>query len=248
MSDIFEEVEESVRKDRAAELWRRFAPLVWGGALALIAGVGLMEYLGYQADQERADRAGALESAITALDAGQYAEAGAAFEALIADDTALSPMAAHFLARVRLEGGGDQDGAADALMQVADADGEPFERLALLKAAYLRADTMDLGALREMLGTLPEANAPIGPLAQELLAAKALAEGDAETARSEYTYLRIAPNAPQGLGQRAADALAILPRASGPAADTPPNETDAAPSPGPDGPDMPAAREEDPAE
>lgn len=257
MSDIFEEVEESVRKDRAARLWRRFAPFVWAGALALVAGVGLMEYLGYQAEQARADRARDLETAIAALEAGQYAEAGAGFEALIADGTPLSPMAAHYLARVRLEGGGDPAGAADVLMQVADAEGSPFERLALLKAAYLRADGMDLAALREMLGDLPEAEAPIGLLAEELLAAKALAEGDVETARSEYNYLRIAPNAPQGLSQRAMNALAILPGAAGSPAEAQaeaqaetPAETPAETSTDASGetPDDAAAPNKDPAE
>ena len=54
MSDIFEEVEEEVRKDQMAELWRRYGLLVWIAGFAIIAAVAFNEWRGAQ--QARAPR------------------------------------------------------------------------------------------------------------------------------------------------------------------------------------------------
>jgi hypothetical protein len=54
-------------------------------------------------------------------------------------------------------------------------------------------------------------NSAFNALAVELLAAKALADGDYAYAREEFGYLRVAANVPQGTLDRANSALAALP-------------------------------------
>lgn len=226
MSDIFEEVEEGLREDRASELWRRFAPFIWGALALVIAAVGVREYMTGEAKKAAQIQSEALEAAQTALTDGDYATAGAAFEALVDEGGKLAPLASHYLARVRLEGNGDQPGAADVLASAGDATGDPFEQLALLKAAYLKADTASLEELETLVGDLTSDETALGALAQELLAAKALAEGDVARARKDFGYLRFAANAPQGVIQRAELALAAMPPAPVAAPETTPIDTD----------------------
>ena len=64
----------------------------------------------------------------------------------------LAPLAAHYLARTQLEGGGDAEAAAATLASIGGTEGGPYERLALLKAAYFRADTLTMPELEATLG------------------------------------------------------------------------------------------------
>ncbi len=214
MSDIFEEVEEGLRQDRATQLWQRFGPFVWALGLLIIGAVGVREYMIVQnakADQENIQ---AFEAARTKLINNEYAAAQTELQALVNAETKISPLAAHLLARAYYEGSGDPATAANILEATAgaglDANG-PIERLALLKAAYLRADSMNLSELEAFLGDMPTENSSLGVLALELIAAKALKEGDFERARKDFSYLRFAPNAPPGVLQRAEVAISVIP-------------------------------------
>ncbi len=230
MADIFEEVEEEVRRDRAMELWRRYGILVWLLAAGLVIAVGVREVLQARAEATREARAERLEAARDLYTAGDYDGAEAAFAALVAEGSPMSPLAAHYLAVTRLEGSGDTASAADALLSVAAADGDPFQTLALLKAAYLKADALSLSELEALIGALADEASPAGALAQELIAAKAYQAGDIERARQGFNYLRFAPNVPRGVSERARVALAALPPAS--SAPAPETDTDT-PAPAP---------------
>jgi hypothetical protein len=63
------------------------------------------------------------------------------FRELVDEESSLSPLAANYLAQTLYEGSGDVAGATDVLETSGKADGSPFERVALLKAAYAKADT-----------------------------------------------------------------------------------------------------------
>jgi len=75
----------------------------------------------------------------------------------------------------------------------------------------LKVDTMTLLELREFLGDMSNEPSAFGALSLELIAAKALQEGDIELARSEYNLLRVSDNVPAGAQQRIRNALATLP-------------------------------------
>ena len=232
MADIFEEVEEAHRKDRVDELWQKFGWLVWLGAALIIIGVAISEYTGFQRAQQQEAQGAALEAAIEALDAAEYAVADAGFQDLTDARTPLSPLAGHYLAQVRLVGQGDRARAFEALTSAAASGDDPFADLARLKAAYLTADETSLGDLETALAPLTEQETALGALAQELVAAKAFAEGDYERARRDFNYLRFAPNAPPGLAQRAEIALSAIPRTADTeeaAAPSEPIETDTEP-------------------
>jgi hypothetical protein len=222
LTDIFQEVDQNVREEKLASLWQRWRPFVYGGVALLIGGVAVNEFiLKPQADAARAARALELENAVKALEDGRYGEAQAALKAIVDSESKLAPLAAHYLAQTQLEGGGDAAAAAETLAAIGGTEGGPYERLALLKAAYFRADTLTLPELETTLGTLPTEETAMGALARELLAAKAYAVGDIARARTEYNKLKFDAAAPEGVIQRAELALDAIPVPEQAATETP---------------------------
>ncbi len=232
MTDIFSEVDQNVREERLASLWVRWRPFVYGSIAVLIGSVAINEFLiKPQAEAARVARSAELEAAVKALEDGQYEEAEAAFKAIVAKESKLSPLAAHYLAQVQLEGRGDAAAAAETLAAIGGTEGGPYERLALLKAAYFRADTLTLPELEATLGTLATEDTAMGALSRELIAAKAYASGDIARARTEYNRLKFDAAAPAGVVQRAEIALAAIPVAADETAPAAPTETPAEETP-----------------
>lgn len=235
MTDIFNEVDESVRQEKLESWWKRWRPFVYGAIVVLVGSVAINEFvLKPQAAKARAERALELENAVKALEEGQYEEAAAAFRAIIEADTKLSPLAAHYLAQTQIEGMGDPVAAAETLAGVGGTEGGPFERLALLKAAYLRADTLTLDELETTLGTLTGEDTALGAMARELVASKAAAAGDIARARNMFNGLKFDANAPAGVVQRAEIALAALPLAPETEEETPAPEEAETPAEAPE--------------
>lgn len=214
MADIFEEVEEGLRQDRMSGLWKKYGVLAYLGAALLIGGVALNEYLNVQADQTTEKNALRLEAALNEVEARNYEEAASQLTAIIGADIAPSKVAAHYLAGVRLDGNGDVLSAADVLSASVGTAEDPTERLALIKSAYLKADTVSRSELEGLLAPLANDDGPFGALAKELIAAKALQDGDIEFARREFSFLRLAQNVPSGVVTRATQALEALPPVS----------------------------------
>ncbi|MFN4024838.1 MAG: tetratricopeptide repeat protein [Hyphomonas sp.] len=233
MSDIFTEVDETLRQEKMESLWKRWRPFVYAGVILLVGGVAANEFVWRPyLESQRAERALALENAVKALEEGRYADAEAGFSAIMQSDPKMAAMAAHFLAQTLYEGGGDIDGAAEVLASVGGTEAGPYERLALLKAAYFRADAMSLDELELSLGSLVGDNSALGALARELVAAKAFEAGDYARARTEFNRLRFDPAAPQGVIRRADVALAAIPVPTG-------TEPETTPAPEPDAPAEP---------
>ncbi|MEP1143639.1 MAG: hypothetical protein ABJH52_07965 [Henriciella sp.] len=226
MADIFEEVEEGLRQDRFGGMWKKYGVFAYIGAALLIGGVALNEYLKTQAVKTVEENATRLEVALNEVDARNYESAATQLTEIIGAEIPPSAVAAHFLAGIRLDGNGDAAAAADALQGVVGEAEDPTQKLALIKSAYLRADNLDRAALTEYLAPLAETDGPFAALSKELIAAKALQDGDLEFARREFNFLRIAQNVPPGVVTRAEQALAALP----PVAETP---TETAPEPAP---------------
>ncbi|MEM7329391.1 MAG: hypothetical protein AAF437_11665 [Pseudomonadota bacterium] len=214
MADIFEEVEEGLRQDRLTGLWKKYGVFAYIAAALLIGGVALNEYLKVQAVKTTERNALRLETALNEVEARNYEEAAAQLTAIVGDEIAPSNVAAHYLAGVRLDGNGDVIAAADILANAVGEVQDPTEKLALIKSAYLKADTVSREELTGLLAPLADDDGPFGALAKELIAAKALQDGDIEFARREFSFLRLAQNVPPGVVTRASQALDALPPVS----------------------------------
>lgn len=214
MADIFEEVEEGLRQDRMSGLWKKYGVFAYLAAALIIGGVALNEYLKVQASETRNREAARLEAALNEVDARNYQSAAEQLTGIVTDEIAPANIASHYLAGVRLDGNGDVLAAADVLADSVGDAADPTQKLALIKSAYLKADTSTRAELEAILSPLASDNGPFGALSKELIAAKALQDGDVEFARREFSFLRLAQNVPPGVVTRATQALEALPPVS----------------------------------
>jgi len=212
LADIFDEVEEGLRQDRAARLWKKYGVFAYIAAALLIGGVALNEYMQSQRAQNLEEQGAAFESADEALSEQNFEQAGDEFAALAQSDNEIAPLAANYLAAARLAGNADRAAAVDALEMAANAE-TPIGKLSLMKAAYLKAGETSRAEMETYLGSLMDEESEFGALALELVASMAVQEGDVEYARQVFNELRFLANVPEGTVERATQALAALPPA-----------------------------------
>jgi len=219
VADIFDEVEEDLRAERARQFARRYAG-VGVAALLLVLGA-IAGWQGWQAWQARRDRA----VAAVYLDAMRQAESagGAArtptYEGAIsgfAKVAAEAPPGYRALARLQeaalRAGAGDAAGAAALWNAVAADDAvDPLLRdAATLLWAEHQVDAGDAAAVRARLAPLTGPANPWHGLAQETGALLDLREGHDAEARQALQGLARDITAPQGVRSRADGLLARL--------------------------------------
>ena len=187
MSDIFHEVDEEVRRDKAAEFWKKYQNLILVGAAFIVLASAGFRY--WQYERERAQQAAGdqFQQALAALEGGKLDEAKAGFDKIAAEGPsgyrALAQMAA---AGARAQS--DPQGAAAAFDAVAgDAAIDPLLRdAARLRAALIRANIPGEEQKGEAeLTALSAADGPFRRLAALDLAALALARKDYDDAAKE---------------------------------------------------------------
>lgn len=211
MNDVFKEVEESLREETLARWWKRWSLLVYAAIAAIIIAVGVWEFMRAQRGDAIARAAKTYDAGFVALEAGDLATARARFSELSTNDTGFAVLAGHMLAGVERDLTNDPAAIEAHLTTAAAADKGIMGDLALLKLGYLEADTATLADLEAKLKPLIDKGGQPALLAQELVAAKALATGDVERARDLFELLSADLNAPQQMRQRVTQALATLP-------------------------------------
>jgi len=177
MSDIFHEVDEEVRRDKAAEFWKKYQNLVLAGAALIVLAAAGFRY--WQYERERAQQAAGdqFQQALAALEGGKFAaDAPSGYRALAQ------------MAAAGAKAQSDPPGAAAAFDAVAgDAAIDPLLRdAARLRAALLRVDIPgeeQKGAAA--LTSLSAADGPFRRLAELDLAALALARNDYDDAAKQ---------------------------------------------------------------
>lgn len=234
MSDIFQEIEESVRQDQLAKFLRRYGLYIVAAIVVLVAGIaGWRLYEGWsaRADESRSE---ALATAQKLLSEGKAKNAAETFERLSREGPAAQRAMAQMERAQALIAQNDMDGALAAFDQAATAAGsDPILRdTARLRAAYLAADKNDLPALRARLEPLISAGGPISYSARELLGVAAWKAGDLALARQTMETLRLAFEAPDDVRQRAELVLAVI-GATPAAAPAAPSATPAPATPAP---------------
>ena len=97
MSELFDEVDEDVRRDQLKKLWDRYSILVVAGALLIIAAVGGWRGYQYLEAKKAAEAGAAFDQAADLAEQNKHAEAEAAFTKLAAE----APSGYRMLARLR---------------------------------------------------------------------------------------------------------------------------------------------------
>ncbi len=207
MPDIFDEVEEDLRAERAQKFWLRFATPILTALLLTLAGVG--GWQGWQWYQHRQQAA----AATTFMAAHRAAEAeGADLPAMAARFAALTADAPEgyriigLLRAAALKAEiGDRDGALAMYDQVAnDTAADPLYRdLARLMWVLRSMDTAEPAVLTARLAPMLRPDAPFSASARELAALVALKAGQRDEARRALEALAGDMTAPQAIRDRA---------------------------------------------
>ena len=212
MSELFDEVDEDVRRDQLKKLWDQYSIYIVAGALLIIAAVG--GWRGYQyLEAKKAAQAGAaFDKAVELSEANKHSEAEAAFT----DLAAKAPSGYRMLARLRAAAEvATRDPQAAAKMYddiAADRSiGAPEQDLARVRAAGLLLDSATYSALLTRLEAAAAPGATFRHTARELLALSAWRVNDATAARKWLDLISEDGETPPSLRSRAEALQALLP-------------------------------------
>jgi len=204
VSDIFQEVDEEVRREQLNKLWQRYGNYVVALCILIVAGVGA--WRGYEWwEAKKAGQAGtAFESAASLAEAGKHQEAEAAFAKLATDGTAGYRVLARLREAAELAPT-DTKAAVNAYDAIAaDSNaGQAIRDLAAVRAGYLLVDSAPYAELRTRLEALTAADRPFRHSAREILALSAWKSGDMAAARQWTDALMTDPQTPEQTRSRA---------------------------------------------
>lgn len=227
MADIFDEVNEDLRAERARRLAKRYA--IPAALLAVLAAAGAAGWQGWRAHQAGQGEAVAAAYLAASRDAGGLAGADAATPARAAALAAFDRLAGtappgyRTLARLRVAAlranAGDLPGALagwDALANDPAAD-PALRSLANLLWVQHQVDAGDPAAVEARLQPLLDPNNPWRPMALEAQALLAVRTGRTDQAKDVLRGLAADPTVPDGLRGRAGGLLVQLGGAPPPA-------------------------------
>ena len=206
MADIFNEVDEEVRRERLKAFWDRYSIFIIALAVLIVAGIGGWRAYEFFVGQKAAVAGAAFEEAVTLSEQGKHAEAEKAFAKVVTE----APQGYAVLARFRTASElaqatpGKPDEAVKAYEAIA-ADGslsQSWRDLAALRAGLLLVDVAPFADLRSRLDPITAAGRPYRHTARELLALSAFRGGDLAEARRYIDMIGADPETPPGSRQR----------------------------------------------
>jgi hypothetical protein len=212
VTELFDEVDEEVRREQLKKLWDRYSLYIVALALLIIAGVGGWRGYQYLEAKKSAEAGDAFNKAIELSDQNKHAEAEAAFT----DLAAKAPSGYRMLARFRAAAetaNRDPQAAAKLFDELAADRSVPAEQqdLARIRAAGLLVDTSSYQNMVERLEPSTGPGATFRHVARELLALSAWRANDTGAARKWLDLIANDGETPPSLRSRAEALQALLP-------------------------------------
>jgi hypothetical protein len=212
VSELFDEVDEDVRRDQLKKVWDQYSIYIVACALLIIAAVGGWRAYQYVEGKKAAEAGVAFDKAVELSEANKHSEAEAAFNSL----AATAPSGYRLLARLRAAGevASHDPKAAVKLYDDIAADrsvGALEQELARIRGAQLLVET---SSYPDMLSRLEPSAAPGATFrhtARELLALSAWRANDTTAARKWLDMIANDGETPPGLRSRAEALQALLP-------------------------------------
>jgi hypothetical protein len=212
VSELFDEVDEDVRRDQLKQLWDRYSVFVVAGALLIIAAVGGWRGYQYLEAKKAAEAAVAFDQAADLADQNKHAEAEAAFAKLAQE----APSGYRTLARLRAaaETAKRDPQAAVKLYDEIAADRSinvPEQDLAKLRAAGLLLETTTYDNMLQRLESAAAPGSTYRHSARELLALSAWRSNNVVETRRWLDVIANDGETPASLRTRAEALQALLP-------------------------------------
>jgi hypothetical protein len=212
VSELFDEVDEDVRRDQLKKLWDRYSIYIVACALLIVAAVGGWRGYEYLQMQKAVETGAAFDAAVELADQNKHAEAEAAFSKLVAT----APSGYRMLARLReaAEVASRDPQAAVKMYDDISADrsvGAVEQDLAKVRAAGLLLETATYPTMLQRLEASTTPAATFRHSARELLALSAWRANDTTAARKWLDLIANDGETPSGLRSRAEALQALLP-------------------------------------
>jgi len=212
VSELFDEVDEDVRRDQLKKLWEKYSVVIIAGAILIIASVGGWRGYQYVEAKKAAEAGAAFDKAAELSDANKHPEAEKAF----ADLAAKAPFGYRVLSRLRLAAemaNRDPQAAAKMFDEIA-ADrsvGAADQDMARIRAAQLLLESASYPNMKERLEASAAPGATFRHTARELLALSAWRANDTSAARQWLDMIANDGQTPPSMRSRAEALQALLP-------------------------------------
>ncbi len=211
MVDIFQEVEEDIKRERNEALWRKYGKYVVGVAAVIVLGVAGREGWKSYEENSRIENGTRMANAIELVQAGEEKQDAAlgALDAIIADGNAGLVALGHFQkAAVYLRAGAKDSAVAELEAIAANNDVEKIYRdLAVVQIAMNNADASNANDLISRLNPIAVPENPWYYSAREMIAMLHIAAGEIEAAKPLLTEIADDSEAPSGMRARASEIL-----------------------------------------
>jgi len=215
VADIFQEVDEEVRRERLNKLWQRYGHYIIAACVLVIVAVGAWRGYEWWETKKAVEAGAAFEQAVNLAEAGKHQEAEAAFAKLASEGTAGYRLLARLREAAAL-GRTDRKAAIKAYDEIAvdRSVGQVIQDLAALRVSFLLVDGSSYGDMRARLEPLTGPDRAFRHSAREVLALSAWKQGDMGAARQWTDMIITDPQTPSGARSRA-EVLSELIAASG---------------------------------
>lgn len=215
MSEIFNEIDEDLRREQLKKLWDRYSIVLVAGAILIVAAVGGWRGYMYLEAKKAAEAGSAFEAAISLSEQGKSTEAEAAFAKIAADGS----KGYRGLARLRAaaEAATRDQQAAGKLYDAIAADpavSGSEQDLARIRAAGLLMETEPYAAMRQRLEPATGEGRTYRHTARELLSLSAWRANDTTATRQWLEMIGNDPRTPASMRSRAEALQALLPPAA----------------------------------
>ncbi len=215
MSEIFNEIDEDLRREQLKKLWDKYSFVVIAAAILIVVGVGGWRGYQYLEAQKAAEAGSAFEAAIGLSEQGKKAEAEAAFTKIATEG------AKGYRALARLRAAADAAAAdpkaaaklydsiaADPAISVTEQD------LARIRAASLVMETEPYAEMLKRLEPATAESRTFRHTARELLALSAYRTNDTTAARQWLDMIGNDARTPASMRSRTEALQALLPPAA----------------------------------
>ena len=203
VSDIFQEVDEEVRREQLQKLWDRYGTYLIALAVLVVAAVAAWRGYEYWQSKKAAEFGAQFNAAALLAEQGKPEEAEKAFARIASEGTS----GYRVLARMREASAlaeRDPKAAVAAYDDIAKTSsvGQPLQDLAALRAGMILVDSAPLDEVTRRLEPIAGAGAPFRHSARELLAFAAWKAGDAAALRKWSQLVREDAETPPSLRSR----------------------------------------------
>jgi hypothetical protein len=211
VSDIFQEVDEEVRREQLQKLWDRYQNYAYAAVTVILLGVGGWRGYDWYVTKQAAEAGAAFEAAMQLSERGEHAESENAFAKIAAEGTT----GYRSLARLRQAAEvaeRDPMGAIAAYERMAgdSSVGSVLQDLAGLRAGSLLIDASNFEIARARLEPLASPGRTFRHTARELLALAAWRAGDTTAAKRWFDVIMTDGETPAATRNRVEMLIALV--------------------------------------